>query len=389
MAFVLSGRGGFLGKGIHAEKVRNNIVSSTSIWPSDYLSELHEIERQDANHLIVFLICPFKPEVQFQGLLDFCNSVCEHVGGLIGARVECLRADSFATPNVIHGDIWNHIQMADVIIADVSGTNGNVMLELGVAAAIREKEHVIVIHDRESDYKFLFDISPARHLSYNRTVGSDLQFQEQLTRALLFSLAPAPYVPYSHTGVDYPVDIDLTGSQPVHALLSPSNAHRRLSADGLEFGSFYIFRSSWLSLGQEPVGDVRIQAKMRFSELRPEDSPGCGWIGIMLRSQHFFANLGHLVYVLSDGRVRHTKPVDEFQKEELDPILGQISNFKLADWITFDLRFDTGGLHGKVADVGVQIPATDMPFVHNAGVVRFQTYRARACLRTLRAERLD
>ena len=164
-------------------------MSNTSIWPSDFLQEPHDIERRDGNHLIVFLICPFKPEKQFRDLLHFCNSICDQIGKQIGAHVECVRGDSFAIPNVIHQDIWSYIQMADAIIADVSGANGNVMLELGVAAAIRNKDHVIVIHEQEAEYNFLFDISPARHLSYSRTVGGDLLFRDQLTKALLFSLA--------------------------------------------------------------------------------------------------------------------------------------------------------------------------------------------------------
>jgi len=364
-------------------------MGKTSVWPSDFLGEPHEIERQHANHLIVFLICPFRPEEQFRELLEFCNGVCRDVGQLIGATVQCVRADSFATPKVIHEDIWSHIQMADALIADVSGTNGNVMLELGVAAAVREKEHIIIIHDEDSEYKFLFDISPARHLSYRRSVRGDTRFREQLARALLFALAPAPYVAPSFRTPKFPVDMDLTVPVAVPFLLSPGNAHRRHTVDGLEFGSFYVFRYSWISLGLDSVGAIKIRAEMRFSDLRPKDKPGAGWIGIMLRGQHFFANLGHLVYVLSNGKVLYTKPIDEFHKEEPDPSLGSISNFRLNDWITFDFEFNDSGITGRVGDVDVNIGAQDMPFRYNAGVLRFQSFRAQAMLRKLQAERID
>lgn len=364
-------------------------MGKTSVWPSDFFAEPHEIERQNANHLVVFLICPFSPEEQFQELLTFCNEVCRNVGDSIGANVECVRADSFSTPKVIHEDIWCHIHSADALIVDVSGTNGNVMLELGVAAAIREKEYVIIIHDEDPEYRFLFDISPARHLSYRRSVRGDSRFREQLANALLFALAPAPYVPPSFRTPEFPVELDLATQDVVPYLLSPSNAHRRHTLAGLEFGSFHVFRYSWISLGLKPLGGVRVRAEMRFLELRPGDEPGGGWIGIMLRGQHFFANLGHVLYVISDGTVKHTEPISEFQKQDSDPTIGSISQFKLDAWIVFDLKFDESGIAGTIGDVDVHISTQNMPYVHNAGILRIQSYRARAVLRQLQVERLD
>ena len=103
-----------------------------------------------------FLLGHLITKNQYLELLEFCNAICENVGNIINANVKCIRGDSFSTPKVIHRDIWAQIQMADALIADVSGTNGNVMIELGVAAAIREKEQVIVIHEEETKHKFLF-----------------------------------------------------------------------------------------------------------------------------------------------------------------------------------------------------------------------------------------
>jgi hypothetical protein len=70
-------------------------MGKTSVWPSDFLAELHEIEREDANHLIVFLICPFHPEERFRELLEFCNEVCRDVGAVIRANVKCLSKNNF------------------------------------------------------------------------------------------------------------------------------------------------------------------------------------------------------------------------------------------------------------------------------------------------------
>ncbi len=363
---------------------------STSIWPCDYFKELHEIERKNANHLIVFLISPFNPRERYDELFAFCQSVCDEIGQMIGAQVECIRADSLSTPGVIHQDIWNYIQMSDAIIADVSEQNGNVMLELGVAASIRDKNKVIIIRDRESERDFLFDISPARHLTYRRglCLTSGLDFHNRLGSALLFSLTPPPYVPVpkNEPALKPPLDLDLTELNDCAHLLSPGNSHRRLLDDGLEFGSFYVFRYSWLTLGQEQFSSVKVHAEMRFTELGPNAAAGQGWIGIMLRSQHFFAEAGHLIYVVSDGSIHCTKPVNEFGKEESDPDLGQIQGFSLNDWVEFDLQFDQHALSGSVGGKKFEILVTDMPHIYNAGHLRFQTSRARSCIRSLRVE---
>jgi hypothetical protein len=359
---------------------------STSVWPADYFKEPHEMDRKHANHLVVLLISPFEPRAKYNEVLAFCRSVCSEIGQMIGAEVECIRADSLSTPNVIHRDIWNYIQMSEAVIADVSDKNGNVMIELGVAASYRDKRNVIVIQDLNTEGSFLFDISPARHLIYPGKLSDAPEFRNKLKNALLFALTPAPYVPQDMPALELPLHLQLTRPKSCRHLLSPSNSHRRLLSDGLEFGSFYVYRYSWLTIGQEHFSDVRVRARMRFTALKPDIDIGEGWIGIMLRSQHFFAEGGHLLYVLSDGTVRLTQPINEFNKEQIDPCLGQIQEFKLHDWIYFDILFDEHALSGSVGDVDFNIHVTDMPFNYNAGLIRFQTYLSRACINNLQVE---
>ena len=276
--------------------------------------------------------------------------------------------------------------MEDAIIADVSEQNGNVMLEPGIAASFRDKDRVIVIQDEESERGFLFDISPARHLVYRRGLAGDVGFRDRLRRALLFSLAPAPYVPREMPSVDPPLRLQLTRPDDSERLLGPSNSHKRLLTDGLEFGSYYVFRYSWVTLGSKSFRNIRVKADMRFTQLKPDVDVGQGWIGIMLRSQHFFANWGHLIYVVSDGTVRRTQPIDEFNKEDEDPVMGQIQSFDLNAWVQFDIRFDEHQLAGSVAGVSFNIAVSDMPYIYNAGLLRFQTHMSRACIRTLAVE---
>lgn len=355
-------------------------MTDGSVWPEEHLRNPHELPRDNANHLVVFLLCPFAPKSRFDELHGFLGMICADLGKQMGAMIECVRADSFSTPSVIYQDIWTYIKGADAIIADVSGYNGNVMLELGVAAACRPKGQVIIIRDAEYDDDYLFDIKPARHLTYQRRVSGDAEFARHIHRALVHALAPVPFrASVSGSLADAgPVDLTLSGAGD--RLLAPSNAHRRQIDDGVEFGSFYLFRYSWLLAGLQEHGAVSVKSKIRFTELRPGAQLREGWLGIMLRSHHFFAENGHLVYVTSDGQVLHTCPVDELGKSEDDPLLGQIDDFALESWVLFDLTFDDMGLRGSVGGVDFRIPVASMPFVYNAGKVRLQTHKARACV---------
>jgi len=362
---------------------------SSSVWPKDILTEPPDIERDHANHLIVFLISPFNPKDVFDEIHQVIQLLCAKIGKAIGAKIDVVRADSVSKPGVIHKDIWTYINGADAIVADVTGNNGNVMLELGVAASYRNAENVIIIRDSDSDEKFLFDISPSRHLMYKRGIVGDVDFHNRLGLALQYALAPAPFVPHPETEIVLPVQLDLSTPTQGESLIGPSNEHRRYMEKGLEFGSLYVYRYSWLTLGQESYSNVRVQVKMKFSSLLEGVELGQHWMGIMLRSQHFYAEAGHLIYIKSDGVIQHTQPINEGEKDGEDPILGKVQDFETSNWIEFDLSFSPDGISGKIGEVEIHIDAQNMPFIYSAGLLRFQTYRTRSILKTLKVESLS
>jgi len=362
---------------------------SSTVWPKDTLKHPPDIERKHANNLIVFLISPFEPKDRFDEVFNVCRRICSNLGNAIGAEVVVVRADSVSSPGVIHKDIWSYIAGADAVIADVTGKNGNVMLELGVAAANRDAESVIIIRDDESDEKFLFDISPARHIMYKRGIVGDIEFQQRLTFALQYALAPAPFTTSSEIEVELPMDIDLSDQSHGSKLVGPANGHRRYFTNGIEFGSFYIFRYSWLTLGQKEFSRFCIKARMKFSATLKGEELGQHWMGIMLRSQHFYAGSGHLFYVKSDGAIHHTRPISELQKEETDPLIGVLDNFTFDSWVNFEISFTSSGIKGQINEVPVSIMSDAMPFTYNAGLIRFQTFRARAILRSLVVDKVS
>jgi hypothetical protein len=316
---------------------------------------------------------PYSPKDRYDDLHEFMRNVCKDVGTRIDAEIECIRADDPAVPGVIHHDIWSYVQQADVLVADVSEQNGNVMFELGVSGAWRAKDQVIVIQEQVDPPRFLFDIAATR-----------------LEEALLHAMTPAPYLPITFQEPQLPLDLNVPAGPDPSALVSPGVLHRRMLPDGLEFGSFYVFRNSWLTIGRAEHRGVHVKLEMRFNARVPDADPGSGWIGISLRSRHFFANYGHLVYVRPDGRVMHTVPIDESNKEPQDPEVGTLPGFGVepSPWVEFDLYFDDASLRGSIGGISLDLPVPQMPHVYNAGLLRIQTYRARACVRRVFVEAL-
>jgi len=64
--------------------------------------------------------------------------------------------------------------------------------------------------------------------------------------------------------------------------------------------------------------------------------------------------------------------------------LGRISNFNSNTWIEFDLS--AKGLKGRIGEIDIAINSKEMPFIYSAGLLRFQTFRARSILSSLAVE---
>ena len=361
---------------------------TSSIWPFDHYQELHSISRTNPLELIVFLASPFNPKNRYDDLQEFCQQVCVQLAAQMAVPITCQRGDTPSTPEIIHQDIWNYIQNSDALIFDISEGNQNVMIELGVACTLRDKNQVIIIKDSESEVKNIFDISPARYLVYDRRKIFDHFFFQQLMNALQFSLTSAPYIPYKFDEVLLPVTIDYKNPESFSKLLGPPNLHRRKTNEGLEFGSFFYYQYSWLTLGKENYSNIHITTKMKFVEPDSIFSNDQGWIGLSLRSQHYYANFTHLFYVKTDGSVVYARPLDDNGRyENLD--LGKFSDFNKNQWINFDIKFDEYSLDISICDVTKKFIIANkehMPFCYHSGMVRFQTNRARACIQSITAE---
>ncbi len=119
---------------------------------------------------------------------DFCfylgpfsepfNSIyIEHVVNTIrkiGMRI--CRADEIFGTRPVMDDIWDSINEASIIIADVTGRSPNVMYEIGMAHTIGKK--VIIISQTAEDIPF--DLQHFRGIIYNNSESGLLSLREKL-----------------------------------------------------------------------------------------------------------------------------------------------------------------------------------------------------------------
>lgn len=113
-------------------KERGWVVMGTSVWPNDiYNTPRPTLDKKSLGSVRCFLACPFGPKERWDDLLSLVKDVCAMVGQSIGINFECFRADSITSSGVIHPEIWEALRSSDMIVVDVSGQNGNVLLELG------------------------------------------------------------------------------------------------------------------------------------------------------------------------------------------------------------------------------------------------------------------
>lgn len=117
----------------------------------DMLKEYKEAKKR------AFVVMPFAPTFDdvWKGGIE---RACEKEG------MGYLRVDKISLSSWITKDIINYIDMADFVIADITGNNPNVMFEFGWALALKKKP--IVIREQNDKQTLPFDVKDIRYLPY-------------------------------------------------------------------------------------------------------------------------------------------------------------------------------------------------------------------------------
>ncbi|EGP4894897.1 hypothetical protein FI615_002423 [Enterococcus faecium] len=148
--------------------------------------KLLEQNLEETIQLTCGLIMPIAPMPgydpnQFSDVKDFLiNAITEIKKYNFKTR---LVSDSDGEIDIIHKSIVNNINKDPIVICDISGRNGNVMLELGLRLAFDKP--VIIIKDNKTDY--MFDINMIKHLEYPSDLRHNkmLLFKEELKSAVI------------------------------------------------------------------------------------------------------------------------------------------------------------------------------------------------------------
>jgi hypothetical protein len=115
-------------------------------------------DRADRSEVRCFIVMPFS--------LEWSNDV--HVAlaaACKGVSVTPVRGDDVFTPTDILVDIWQSINQADFVIADITGRNANVLYELGVAHTLAKP--VLIISRHAVDIPI--DLSTRRIILYGQS----------------------------------------------------------------------------------------------------------------------------------------------------------------------------------------------------------------------------
>jgi hypothetical protein len=356
-------------------------MSSTTIWPNDVVADVRELERASPHRLVCFFLSPFDPPAVFDPVHEAVRAVCNVCARSAGIEIECRRADSLHEAKPIHDDIWRHIAGADLLVVDVTGLNPNVMIEFGVAAALRRPAQVILIKSADDSAQLPFNAFAQRYVSYRKSIVGDQDFIGGLQAAMIQAITPAPYVPPARrsAGTSAYFRVDFRDGDRPDLILSPAVTHRRRVNDCLEYGSLFVFRNSWLLLTGADYRNVRVKALFRFGSLTKD--PGGAFFGVSLRNHHFLANWGHLAYLRADGVVIRTEPLSDLG-EYRDIEEARIAGFDYrAAKIELEAEFTDDRFAFTIGNVEREFKVPDMPYVYGAGKVRLCTSQCRVLVR--------
>ncbi len=121
---------------------------------------------------LVAVMMPFSQE--FDGVLEVIREACENAG------LRCERAEDIWEDSTIIQDVFNLIFRSRVVIVDLSGRNGNVLYETGIAHTLGRP--VVPISQRVEDLPF--DLSHHRTLPYLPNEQGLNEMREKLERKL-------------------------------------------------------------------------------------------------------------------------------------------------------------------------------------------------------------
>ncbi len=301
--------------------------------------------------------------------------------GRMGGLPNIERLDWVTSSGAIQQQIWQRIFEADLVFCDITSYNSNVMFEGGVCAAWKDVVQVVFIKDRSFRVESPFDIKPMRYTEYDVTTYSGIKkFREKLLAQIHDAVISFPDRQDADPSISLPLEKDFSDNRDDLAICTPPFAHRRLVDNSLEFGSLWVYSHSWASIGKEKFHTFELEFTARFRNPLPNVA---SFIGVGLRSQHYYANYSHLLYLTSEGRIVITEPNENPPLFYSDHELRGVTSIDLAADHKFRARFDEAILRVQVDDFDLTFEVAEMKKVFGPGLIRFQSSLTWMALRRL------
>lgn len=127
------------------------------------VAESYRTKKVKENDMKVFVLMPFAEE--FDDVYHIIKDSTEVVCQATRTSIECYRADDIDEPGKISSQVLAAIRSADLIVAELTGSNPNVMYELGFAHAL-DKATIIL---NQAVHNSPFDVKDFRQITYDRT----------------------------------------------------------------------------------------------------------------------------------------------------------------------------------------------------------------------------
>jgi hypothetical protein len=347
----------------------------SDIWPYDVKVSQSIAAVNALRPFKCVMLMPFEPRFDQVAVIirEAVSQTIQQLAAMFGPeppRIE--RLDWVTSAGVIQQEIWEKILEADLIFCDVTGYNPNVLFESGVAAAWKNLGQVVFIKDHFFKQQSAFDIAPLRYTEYELTSNGLPRFQEQIIQLTRAALIAFPDLQGTAPTIHLPFEVDFKDSRDDLRIYTPPFAHRRVVDGTLEFGSILFFPYSWATIGQEKFLNFELEFSARFSNPQP---PNDTWIGVGLRSQHFFANFSHIFYLRRDGFIIITEPNEQPPNFYEDVVLRQATPIDLSAEHRFRVEFEESKLVVELDDFSHRFEVAHMPKVFGPGLIRLQSYR--------------
>lgn len=348
----------------------------TGVWPLDVKNSYQFSAENPLRPFRCLMFMPFRKDFDDVATI-ISETVEEVVEGLytsFGFHLpEIKRLDWEDSSGVVHQQLWQALLAADLVFCDTTSSNPNVLYELGVAAAWKQMHQVALIRRRGITDHQPFDIAPMRYFEYDLQGTGVLEFKKQIAALARNALIGFPDTQIEPVPIQLPLYINFHANVDDPRLYTPPFCHRRVKSGLFEFGSLPSYSHSWASIGNLRLLNVALEFEATFLKMA-EEKPNK--IGVALRSEHFYANFGHVLVLHSDGSIRLTGPNNNppmFYSER--PIRGpkQIDPFAIH---RFALVMNESALSVTVDDFTQPFPVSEMDRANGPGLIRFHATRS-------------